>query len=70
MNAEQKVITLELSLEQKNFTALQVSHLYAEQYDYINWHEFSDYLSELYNKGLLVITGHDTSGMCIYNWNR
>ena len=70
MNTEQKLITLELSSKQHNFTARQISQLYAEDHDYINWHEFSNYLSRLHDKGLLVITGHDTSGMCIYNWNR
>ena len=70
MNTEQKLITLELITNKKNFSAMSVSKLYAAHQGYIDWHNFSDYLSELFNKGLLVITGHDTSGMCIYNWNR
>lgn len=70
MNAEQRLITLELSSKQHNFTARQIGRLYAEKHDYIDWHEFSNYLGELHNKGLLIITGHDINGMCVYDWNR
>ena len=70
IDLERKVNILELMVTKDKFTARQICRLYAEEHDYINWHEFSDYLSRLHDKGLLVITGHDISGMCIYRWNR
>lgn len=71
MDIKMKALLLELLIKEDRFTGRSAARLYNSAYDeHINWHEFSDYLSHLYNQGLIKVSGHDTSGMIVYTWNR
>ncbi len=68
MNAQTKINTLELIMKLDKFTALNVCHLYQDKYNTkLYWHEFSDYLTELHDKGVLSVIGHDVTGLVIYS---
>ncbi len=68
MNTSQKAQTLEMLPSMKKINAIECSIQFNKTYQVrIDWHEFSSYLDELKNKGILKVT--NPGGMTQYALN-
>jgi len=52
----------------KNFTGMSIARMYNKIFDCTyDYHMFSDQLPRWEEMGILIISGHNTDGMVVYN---